>query len=49
MDNLILKLHQQSDVSWLCEQRFKSKEKVSTITSMGFKTLRGYGKKWTAV
>ena len=49
MGNPILTLHPQSDVCWLCEQHFKSKEKVSTITSVGFKTLKEYAKKWTAV
>ena len=48
MDNPILTLHPQSDVSWLCEQHFKSKEKVSTRTSVCF-TLKEYAKKWTAV
>ena len=42
MDNPILTLHPQPDVSWLCEQNFKSKEKVSKITSLGFKTLKKY-------
>ena len=49
IDDPILTLHPQSDVCWLCEQHFKSKEKVSTITSVGFKTLKEYTKKWTAV
>ena len=48
-DNPILTLHPQSDVCWLCEQHFKSKKKVSTITSVGFKTYKEYAKKWTAV
>ena len=47
MDNPILTLHPQFDVSWLCEKHFKSKEKVSTITSVGL-TLKEYAKKWTA-
>ena len=42
-------LHPRSDVCWLREQHFKSKEKVSTITSVGFKTVKEYAKKWTAV
>ena len=49
MGNPILNLHPQSDVCWLCEQHFKSKEKVSTITSEGFKTLKEFAKKWKAV
>ena len=49
MDNPILTLHPQSDVCWLCEQYFKSKEKVSTITSVSFKSLKEYTTKWTAV
>ena len=49
MENPILTLHPQSDVCWLCEQHFKSKEKVSTITSRSFTTLKEYAKKWTAV
>ena len=49
MDNPILTVYSQSDVCWLCEQHFKIKEKVSTITSVGFKTLQEYAKKWTAV
>ena len=48
MDNPILTLYPQS-ICWLCEQHFKIKEKVSTITSVGFKTLKEYAKKWTAV
>ena len=32
-----------------CLQHFKSKEKMSTITAVGFKTLKEYAKKWTAV
>ena len=32
-----------------CLQHFKSKEKVSTTTSVGFKTVKEYAKKWTAV
>ena len=48
-DNPILTLHPQSDVCWLCEQHLKSKKKVSTITSVGFKTLKEYAKKWAAV
>ena len=46
MDNAILTLLPQSDICRLCEQHFKSKEKVSTITLVGFKE---YAKKWTAV
>ena len=49
MDNSILTLHPQSEVSWMCEQHFRSKEKVSTITSVGFKTFKEYDKNWTAV
>ena len=48
-DNPILTLHPQSDVCWLCEQHFKSKQNVSTMASVGFKTLKEYAKKWTAV
>ena len=33
MDNPTLNLRPQSDVSWLCEQHIKSKEKLSTIMS----------------
>ena len=32
-----------------CLQHFKSKEKMSTITAVDFKTLKEYAKKWTAV
>ena len=39
MDNPIVTLHPQSNVCWLCEHYLKSKEKASTITSVGFKTL----------
>ena len=49
MNNPILTFHPESDVCWLSEQHFKSKEKVSTITSVGFKTLKEYAKKWAAV
>ena len=49
MDNLILTVHPQSNVYCLCEQHFKSKEKVSTITSLCFNTLKEYAKKRTAV
>ena len=49
MDNPMLTLHPQSDVCWLCEQHFKSKEKLSIITSVDFKTHKEYAKKWTAV
>ena len=49
MDNPILTLHPQSDVCWLCEQHFQSKEQLSTITYVGFKALKEYAKKWTAV
>ena len=49
MDNPMLTLHPQSDVCWLCKQHFKSKEKVSIITSVDFKTYKEYAKKWTAV
>ena len=49
MDNPILILHPKYDVCWLCEQHFQNKEQLSTITSVGFKTLKEYAKKWTAV
>ena len=49
MDNPILILHPQTDACWLCEQHFRSKEKASTITSVGFKTFKEYAKNWTAV
>ena len=45
MDTPILILHPQSDVSYLGEQHLKSKEKVSTKTSVDFKTLKEYAKK----
>ena len=49
MDNPVLTLYPQS-ICWLCEQHFKIKEKVSTITSVNFKTHKEYAKKkWTAV
>ena len=50
MGNSILTLYPQSDVCWLCKRNFKSKEKLSTITSQAlFKTLEKYVKKWTAL
>ena len=49
MENWILTLHPQSDVCWLCEQHFKSTEKISSITLVGFKTLKEHAKNWTAV
>ena len=45
MDSPILTLHSQSDVCGLCEQHFKSKEKLSTIMSVGFNTFKEYAKK----
>ena len=48
MGNPILTLHPQSDGCWLCEQHFKSKEKLSTIMSAGVNTLKEYAKKCTA-
>ena len=44
----ILTLHPRSYVCSICEH-FNSKEKVPTITSVGFNTLKEYVKKWTAV
>lgn len=50
MGNSILTLYPQSDVYWLCKRNFKSKEKLSTITSQAlFKTPKKYAKKWTAL
>ena len=49
MDNLILTVHPQSNVCWLCEQHFRSQEKVPTITFVGFNALKEYAKKWAAV
>ena len=48
-DNPIVSLYPQSDLCRLCEEHFKSKEKVSTIRSVGFRTLKEYATKWTAV
>ena len=49
MENRILTFHRQSDVCWLCEQHFKSKEKMSAITLVDFKTLKKHAKRWTTV
>ena len=49
MDNPVLTIHPQSDVCWLCKQHFKSKEKVSTKMSVGFKIFKKNATKWTAV
>ena len=45
MEKLILTLHPQSVVCWLCGKHFKSKEKVSSITTLGFNTIKEYAKK----
>ena len=50
MGNPILTLYPQSDGCYLCQQHFKYKEKLSTITSqILFNTLKEYAKKWVAV
>ena len=48
-DNPIETVHPKSDVSWLREQHFKSKEKLSTVVLVGFKILKEYAKKRRAV
>ena len=45
MDNPLLTIYQHFKAT----QHFKCKEKVSTIASVGFKTLKEHARKWTAV